>query len=73
MPKIGDRKGTDGVVARFTITCHENGAMSVEGPIDNYEYAMAVLENAKDAIRNRRTAKDRVVVPHYDVELPRIG
>ncbi len=70
MPKVEDRKGTDRIVSRFVITCYENGAMQIEGPIDNYEYANAVLDNAKDAIRNRRSPKNTgLIIPHHDVTI----
>jgi hypothetical protein len=44
--------------------------MQIEGPIDNYEYANAVLDNAKDAIRNRRSPKNTgLIIPHHDVTI----
>lgn len=59
------------VQARFVITCWEDGALSVEGPIDDKVYALAVLDNAKDAIRNHKDPRMvDVVVPSRDVEVP---
>ena len=69
--KLEDRKGTDVILSRFVITHHENGALEVAGPIDNLEYALAVLDNAKDAIRNRHSRRgDSLIIPSKDVEIP---
>jgi hypothetical protein len=67
-PRIASPKGTDAVQARYVITIRENGALSIEGPIGNKEYTLAVLENAKDAVRNHR-AQRMVDVPAHDVSL----
>ena len=68
MPKLEDRKGVDRVVSRFTITHYENGALSVEGQISDKAYAVAVLQNAIDAIRNNRSG-ERLVTPGKDVSV----
>lgn len=68
MPKLEDRKGCDRIVSRLVITHYENGALSVEGQITDKAYALAVLENAKDAIRNNRSG-ERLVTPAKDVEI----
>ena len=68
MPKIEDRKGVDRVVSKFVITHYENGALSVEGQISDKAYAIAVLNNAIDAIRNNRSG-ERLVTPSKDVEI----
>ena len=68
MPKMEDRKGTDRIVSRIVITHYENGALSVEGQISDKAYALAVLENAKDAVRNNRSG-ERLVTPAKDVEI----
>ena len=66
--RIASADGTDRIQARFVITIHENGAMSVEGPIDDKVYTLAVLENAKDAVRNHRSpSMVDIVVPSKDV------
>ena len=68
MPKIEDRKGTDAVVCRLVITHHENGSLQVEGPIDQKAYVLALLENAKDSVRNHRLG-GALVVPAKDVSV----
>jgi hypothetical protein len=42
----------DDVVAQLVIAVRRNGAMSVEGCINNESYALAMLDNARDTIRN---------------------
>lgn len=42
--------------------------MSVEGPIGETSYCMALLENAKDAVRNHNTRRDQLIVPAKDVQ-----
>ena len=65
----------DAPVARIEITCRRNGAMSVAGSIDNLQYALAVLDNARDAINQmhaRRRASNgngSVIIPSMDVAL----
>lgn len=55
--------------ARLVITVREDGAMSVEGPISEQAWCLAVLENAKDAVRNHHSLR-AVVVPSADVTVP---
>lgn len=65
----------DAPIARIEITCRRNGAMSVAGSIDNLQYALAVLDNARDAINQmhaRRRASNghgNIIVPSGDVAL----
>lgn len=47
----------DAVIARIEITCRRNGAMSVAGNIDNLHYALAMLDNARDAIKSKHARK----------------
>ena len=71
MKRIASSTGTDNIQARFVITIHENGALSVEGPIDDKLFALAVMENAKDAIRNHRDPRQvDIVIPGKDISLP---
>lgn len=71
MDRIARKNGTDAVQARYVITIHENGALSIEGPIANKEYTIAVLENAKDAVRNHRDPRQvDIVVPGKDIAIP---
>lgn len=56
--------------AALTIKVHASGALSVEGPIENKEWAIAVLENAKDAIRGYHDKKKgEIIVPAKDVSI----
>lgn len=58
------------VYATLSINVHASGALSVVGPIENLEWALAVLENAKDAIRGYHAKKDGgIIVPAKDVSI----
>lgn len=69
--KIADKFANgDKVQAQFKITIWDNGALSVEGPIDDKMFALAVLENAKDAVRNHRSPNMvDIIIPQKDVSL----
>ncbi len=56
--------------ARLTITLHPNGAMSIEGPIHDKKFCLAMLDNAKDAVRNHGRPNQGIVVPSRDVAVP---
>lgn len=58
------------VIGQLIIKIHDTGAMSVEGPIEETEWCLAVLENAADVIRNRRTQKRLSLVPPSEVSVP---
>lgn len=54
----------------LTVKVHASGALSVEGPIENQEWALAVLANAADAIRNYHGKKQgEIIVPSKDVSI----
>lgn len=52
----------------MTITLHTNGALSVEGPVHDKKFCLAMLANAADAVRNH--GKPGLVVPARDVQVP---
>ena len=49
----------DGVVTYITISCRRSGALTVTGHIHDRLYALAMLDNARDAINNHH-AKNHV-------------
>jgi hypothetical protein len=58
----------DDVVARLVIAVRRNGAMSVEGCINDEPYALAMLDNAKDTIkshnmRRRMSLGGKIIIP----------
>jgi hypothetical protein len=64
----------DAPIARIEICCRRNGAMSVAGSIEDLHYALAVLDNARDAIRafharKRANGNGGVHIPARDVSL----
>ena len=61
-------------VARITVTCWEDGSMSTEGHIEDLTYAIAMLQNAIDAVRDHHRRKGagpvpKLLTPHYDTPL----
>lgn len=60
-----------GQTIALKITLHTNGALSVEGPIHDKAFCLAMLENAKDAVRNHGMPKG-IHVPSRDVSIPEI-
>jgi hypothetical protein len=63
----------DAPVARIEITCRRNGAMSVAGSIEDLHYALAMLDNARDAVKShharKRASNGQVTVPPADLSL----
>lgn len=64
----------DKVVETLTIRIHASGALSVVGPIDNHAWALAVLDNARDAINNHHNPqrKGGLIVPGNDVSIQKL-
>lgn len=59
------------VAVQIIITVWDDGAMSVEGPLGDKPWLLAVLDNAKDSVRNHRDPRNvDIVVPSQDVSLP---
>ncbi len=61
----------DDVVAVLELKVRRNGAMSVAGCINDEQYALAMLDNARDTIKrhNARRVIDgggSVLIPSYD-------
>jgi hypothetical protein len=64
----------DAPIARIEITCRRNGAMSVAGNIEDLRYALAILDNARDAIKSHHARKRAgngggLIVPPADLTL----
>jgi hypothetical protein len=67
LPKMLDGL-PEGVVVQIRVNVHANGALSVEGPIDDPKWCLAALANAMDAVRNHAGPK-ALIVPGKDVVL----
>jgi hypothetical protein len=69
--KIADRLASgQKLQAAWTIKIWDDGALSIEGPIDDKVFVLAVLENAKDAVRNHRDPRMvDIIIPKKDVSL----
>lgn len=61
------------VVAYIRLNLRRNGAMSIEGNIGDKQFALSLLDNARDAIMRQIPDADALVVPSADVEVPEFG
>lgn len=61
----GDEK-----IAVIEVSVRRNGSMSVAGSINNLDYAIAMLDAAKDSLRNyhlrKRVEDGGLIIPAYD-------
>lgn len=55
-------------VVTLTIEVYPDGALAVRGPVEDVNWCLAALENAKDAVRNHHGPR-ALVVPGKDVTL----
>lgn len=60
----------DAVIAKIEVTLYASGALSTSGNIADKQFAIAMLENGIDAIRNRKPSSLELVTPNYDVGVP---
>lgn len=59
----------DTIVARITVVCRRDGALGVSGSINNLPYALAMLENAKDALKRNAARMElgkTIITPAHD-------
>jgi len=56
-------------VVALVIKCWPDGALSVEGPIADKVFCLAMLNNAIDAVRNHGRPNAPLVVPPKDVSI----
>ena len=70
MSTLDDLHG-DTVVARITISMTRSGMMKVEGSITDYEFALHMLDTARDVVNNyhKRADANSIIVPAYDTSL----
>ena len=63
----------DTVVAEIVIQMRRNGCMSVQGSINDHEYAKYILATALDTLNGyharKRLGQDTIIVPAYDTAL----
>ena len=68
MTRDPDALYDDDAVARLEIVCRRNGALSVGGDLGNLHYALSILDNAKDALRNHHSRR-ALIIPGKDTSL----
>ena len=56
-------------VTALVVKVYPNGALSVEGPVHDKAWCVAVLQNAVDAVRNHHRPKLPLIIPASDVTL----
>lgn len=56
------------VVAELRIRLHENGALSVAGPVEDTAWCLAALEHARDAVNRHKSNRPEIVIPGGDVD-----
>ena len=61
----------DTAVAKITITMARSGNCKVEGSITDYEFALHMLDTARDVVTNYhgKSSTNKIVVPAYDTAL----
>lgn len=63
----------DTVVAEIVIQMRRNGCMSVQGSINDLEFAKYILDTARDTLNTyharKRLGQDALIVPAYDTAL----
>ena len=71
LPKMQtDRPDDDfAIVAELNIRLRRNGSMSVEGFTGDKSFALAMLDNARDAI-GRQPGLSSLAIPESDVAIP---
>ena len=67
LPRMLDQLPQD-VVVEIRVCVHSNGALSVQGPIEDKAWCIAALHNAIDAVRNHGRPGE-IIVPAKDVSL----
>ena len=72
MGTLDDLHG-DTVVAQIKISMGRSGMMKVEGSITDYEFALHMLDTARDVVKNYHgrasKAESPIIVPAYDTSL----
>jgi len=56
-------------VAVLEIAVRKNGTMSVAGCINNMDYALKMLDEAKDTIRRHNARQVNIIVPAHMTDL----
>lgn len=56
-------------LVRIVVDYHQDGSLSVHGPIDDKPWMIAALQHAVDAVRNQGRPKSDIIVPSKDVQL----
>lgn len=71
--KDADNLHGDTVVAEIVIQMRRNGCMSVQGSINDHEFARYILETAVDTMNTyharRKLGENPIIVPAYDTAL----
>jgi hypothetical protein len=70
MKTVGLPEKEESCVAWITIRMHANGEMTIAGTIADRKMALAMLDNARDAIKSQIKDRHEIVTPNRDVVVP---
>jgi hypothetical protein len=60
----------DDMVVEVKLTLYASGALKVEGPMDDKPFMLAMIDHARDAIKNHGLPqKSNLIIPPKDVSL----
>lgn len=68
MQSLDDIHGAT-IVARIGLTMDRAGNMKVEGSITDREFALFMLDTARDVVNNYHARGGKIIVPAYDTAL----
>ncbi len=58
------------VTAELRIRMHSDGGLSIEGPLADKAWCLAVLDHAASSIRGSRSTANAILLPTNGVSLP---
>lgn len=68
--RVEEITGQPEILVRLELRLHDNGSMSIVGPVDNTELCVGILEHALETMKGRHfKAKktNRIEIPNRDV------
>ena len=58
----------DDTIGWVTVRMHAAGTISIQGTIGDRDFAVSLLEHARDAVMNQIRPRDQLLIPGRDVE-----
>jgi len=59
------------IVVELRVRAWDDGSLSIEGPVDDTQWMLALLDHVRDAVSNRAAARQPqpIMIPGKDVSL----